>query len=193
MNLKIKDYSNYELTENNEIINLTTKKIITKSIDKYGREYVKLKNDNGKWVSTSFEAIVKRTKIIKIPDGFVQIPWAKDYYINTDGVILSCHIIKNGQPLKVKPRTVESRKYPMVNLGKDNYCFMHILMARVFLGLPENHGELKLVVMHLDNNKNNYKLSNLKIGTYSENNKQAYEDGINSCFGRWKDNTKNIK
>ena len=52
---------------------------------------------------------------------------------------------------------------------------LHVLMAKAFLP-SKNDGQK--VVMHIDNNKQNNSLSNLKWGTISENTKQAYDDGL---------------
>ena len=58
---------------------------------------------------------------------------------------------------------------------------IHSLIAITFL--DENYIGKGLCCLHLDNNKNNHQLSNIKIGTYSENNKQAYTDGVNEGNG----------
>ena len=53
---------------------------------------------------------------------------------------------------------------------------LHRLLANSFIPNPNNLP----VVMHRDNNKLNCELSNLKWGTYSENNSQAIRDGLNT-------------
>ena len=95
------------------------------------------------------------------------------YAINENGEVinkltghyLSPYILKNG--------------YKMVDLhfnGKRKRCYIHRLIADTFIPNPNNFP----VVMHLDNNKLNCSISNLKWGTYSENNAQAIADGINT-------------
>ena len=51
---------------------------------------------------------------------------------------------------------------------------LHILLAETFIPNPDN----KPIVMHIDNNKSNNNLDNLKWGTISENTKQAFDDGL---------------
>lgn len=51
---------------------------------------------------------------------------------------------------------------------------LHVLMASTFL-TKENDND---IVMHLDNDKTNNNLNNLKWGSISENTKQAYADGL---------------
>lgn len=58
--------------------------------------------------------------------------------------------------------------------GKQRGCRTHRLVAEAYLENPNN---LPLV-MHLDNNKNNINVENLKWGTASENTKAAYDDGL---------------
>lgn len=51
---------------------------------------------------------------------------------------------------------------------------LHRILAKAYLPNPNNYP----YVMHIDNNKSNYNLSNLKWGTESENTKQAFDDGL---------------
>ncbi len=59
--------------------------------------------------------------------------------------------------------------------GISKKFLLHRLIAEYFIPNPEN----KPVVLHIDNDKLNLKLSNMKWGTYSENNAQAIRDGLN--------------
>jgi hypothetical protein len=52
------------------------------------------------------------------------------------------------------------------------------LMAITFL--DPDYSNKGLCVMHKDDDKTNNVLTNLKIGTYSENNKSAYDNGLNN-------------
>ena len=51
---------------------------------------------------------------------------------------------------------------------------VHILVAESWIPNPEN----KPIVMHIDNNKQNNSVENLKWGTISENTQQAVNDGL---------------
>lgn len=69
--------------------------------------------------------------------------------------------------------------YLFVNLYKDKQKRMfslHYLVANHFL---TNDNDYPLV-MHLDNNKRNNHISNLKFGTFKENIQSAYDDGLHS-------------
>jgi len=57
------------------------------------------------------------------------------------------------------------------NMRKKEY--VHRLVAMAFCPNPFNHP----IVLHLDSNRLNCHYTNLKWGTYSENNKQAVQEG----------------
>lgn len=80
----------------------------------------------------------------------------------TNREIFSFHIDKQGR------MTVTLYVAPY-----KKHCFLlHRLLAQAFIPNPNNYP----VVMHLDNNKLNLDLNNLKWGTHQENTKQAYDD-----------------
>lgn len=60
--------------------------------------------------------------------------------------------------------------------GKIMERRLHRLLAEAFI--PNDDPENKTIVMHLDNNKGNNSLENLKWGTIQENTQQAYDDGL---------------
>ena len=67
----------------------------------------------------------------------------------------------------------------MIDLCKNGnkYKFLvHRLVALNFVPNPNNYP----IVLHIDNIKTNTHYTNLKWGTYSENNKQAIHDGLNT-------------
>jgi hypothetical protein len=79
--------------------------------------------------------------------------------------------------LMMKPY-ISNKGYKVVDLSKNGkkYKFLiHRLVAIHFVPNPENYP----IVLHKDNNKLNIHYSNLKWGTYSENNAQAIADGLN--------------
>lgn len=93
------------------------------------------------------------------------------YQINENGEIINT---KSGH-IKT-PRISTNGRYTVQlwkhNKGKNRS--VHRLIALTFIENPNNLP----VVMHLDNNPLNNDISNLKWGTYSENTKQAYDDGL---------------
>lgn len=93
------------------------------------------------------------------------------YVINESGDVIT---VKTGYKKKWRPNR---RGYPWVDLCRDNTTrqfLVHRLVAMAFIPNPNNYP----IVMHLDNNKWNPHVSNLKWGTYSENTMQAYREGI---------------
>lgn len=62
--------------------------------------------------------------------------------------------------------------YKQVNIGKVIWT-IHRLLATLFIPNPDDLP----IVMHLDNDRTNNSLNNLKWGTYSENQKHAYRSG----------------
>lgn len=61
---------------------------------------------------------------------------------------------------------------------------IHVLLAKAYIPNPNNYP----IVMHLDNNKANYSLDNLKWGTISENTQAAFNDGLQVNAKSWDDN-----
>lgn len=71
-----------------------------------------------------------------------------------------------------------NKGYKCIVLCKNNIkkkFLVHRLVALVFVPNPNNYP----IVLHLDNVKTNTHYTNLKWGTYSENNSQAILDGLN--------------
>lgn len=103
---------------------------------------------------------------------FKQINFIADgrFYINENGEVLNSitnHIIKP---------YVSNKGYLIVDLnynGTREKWLVHRLVALTFIPNKNNYP----VVMHLDSNRKNPNVNNLKWGTYSENNKQAINEG----------------
>lgn len=60
---------------------------------------------------------------------------------------------------------------------------VHVLVAEAFIPNPNNYP----VVMHIDNNKQNCCVENLKWGTVQENTQQAFDDGLQINDKSWND------
>lgn len=95
------------------------------------------------------------------------------YKINEYGTVINLLLKKEMKPY------FNNKGYKCIDLSKDGkkYKFsVHRLVAIHFipnpLGLP--------IVLHNDNIKTNTHYTNLRWGTYSENNRQAIQDGLNS-------------
>ena len=93
------------------------------------------------------------------------------YQINESGVIVN----DNGHTMRT---AVGNTGYLRTSLEEPNNIhrkneFIHRLVAQTFIPNPDNLP----VVMHLDNDKLNNHVSNLKWGTQSDNVQQAINDG----------------
>ncbi|MFR4518367.1 MAG: hypothetical protein ACLUBL_03035 [Fusobacterium sp.] len=176
---QINGYSNYYYKDNKIFKEDGTEISITKN-KKANTFYCKLKNDKNEWKSVSINTIKALIGIKEELEGYTPIPYTDNkLWINENGEIISFAEIKSGKKLK-KPFSKNSKKYPSIKCnfkGKSRRLGIHQLLAITFL--DKDYLEKNLVAMHIDNNKNNNVLSNIKIGTYSENNRQAYYDGLN--------------
>lgn len=94
------------------------------------------------------------------------------YKIDEYGTVLN--VLTNS----IRSPYISNKGYKLIDLYKDGirYKFsIHKLVAIHFVPNPYNLP----IVLHLDNNKLNTYYTNLKWGTYSENNSQAIKDGLN--------------
>lgn len=96
------------------------------------------------------------------------------YVVNEKGVVKSVDrlVIRGGKPYHVQECIKIARNnpygYPCVTLCKDGRSRLmpiHIILAKAFLPNPENKPQID----HIDTNKENYSLSNLRWVTNKEN------------------------
>lgn len=112
-------------------------------------------------------------RINKIPEDAVLITGTTDEYVDPRGNIYGINHRKN-QP-----------EYPFLREQNENFGYkyckirgksarVHRIVAEMFIPNPDNLP----IVMHINNDKKDNRVENLKWGTVSENTKQAYEDGL---------------
>jgi hypothetical protein len=80
--------------------------------------------------------------------------------------------IKNNKTRRILKQGKDAYGYYKVNLSKDGVIkriFVHRLLANAFIFNPEN----KSCVDHIDNNRSNNKINNLRWATKRENNQNA--------------------
>ena len=99
------------------------------------------------------------------------------YSINTLGEVFSYHKDKNG--IKLKPHLDPKTHYYMICLYRDKkpyHSTIHRLLGLTFIPNPQN----KPCIDHIDRNKTNNNLSNLRWATIKENNNN--KEPTNGCI-----------
>ena len=158
-------------------------KTINKGTAKNSTKY-RIKNSDGMWCRVSEKTLLAAAgRTLKIPKDAKQIPNTSSYWIDESSNIYSFSA-QNLQGIILKP-IVSTDGYMHVSIVTSDNCTknysVHTLMVQTFI--MEDYISKGLCCMHLDNNKHNNNLSNLAVGTYSENNKAAYRDGLNPGNG----------
>jgi len=118
--------------------------------------------------------------VLELPTGAKSIPYTDNtYFTDKTGTIYSfSRSYPNGKILKP---SVGSSGYPSVNIvfkGRRRFITVHQLICRTFISV--NYIEEGYCCLHADDNKLNYSLSNLSVGTYSQNNRDAYTRNLNT-------------
>ena len=181
--MKIPNFSKYEY-DGEVVTNLKTGKTVTKiktpaTVHDYGR-YM-LKNDKGKWKTTSRSKIdyLTNQNMLILPEDAKPIPWSDgSTYITPSGEIYTYSSL-NPTGIQLNHINVID-SYPSVGIiykGSPTKVKIHKLVLETFV--DSDYRSKGLVCLHKDNNKKNYDLSNLCVGTSSENNLAAYRDGVN--------------
>jgi hypothetical protein len=173
----IKGFPNYHW-DGTDVWNIHKRRLVKTTTRKGSTSsFVKLKSDIGAWLSVQISRVRSLSGESDVPVGFVLVPHTKGkVFINPNGEIYSCQTVRTG--IKLVPRVYTD--YPIISINykdRNRKVEVHQLMCVTFY--DRSYIEKGLVCLHKDNDKSNYLLTNLKVGTYSENNKQAYADGIN--------------
>ena len=138
------------------------------------RGYI-LVNNKGTKTSVSIKSLVRQLKPpLLMEEGSKGIPGEDGYFISPKGTVYSFNPIKNPNGTTLT-HGVNSSGYLQVRI-RGYTRDVHMLMAITFL--DPNYRAKGLVCMHLDNNKGNPRLTNLRLGTHSENTQAAHDDGL---------------
>ena len=137
-----------------------------------------MKNDENKYKQLGINKLKYLTgEQLEYPNDAKKIYGFEDYIIDKNGNIYSySNKNKYGKILKT---SIGTSGYPSVSLLKNGIIYkrdVHLLVANTFI--LNNYTKHGLCCMHNDDNKLNYKLSNLRVGTYSKNNKDAYKSEL---------------
>ena len=172
-------YPGYTFTAG-EVISPTGRKLKLSPTGRYG-----LRTVGGTRTSVSRSSILKQLgEVLELPNGSLVVPNTNDqYYISKEGRVFSFNKILNPQGIELA-QTLNTKGYLVVSITfieGTRPIEVHNLMAKTFI--QADYAEQGLCCMHLDNIKINNKITNLKVGTYSENNKASYGDGLNPGNG----------
>lgn len=99
-------------------------------------------------------------------DEFVSIPDYQDYFINRKGDVLSKRQTKEGRIMKQR---INDGYYTVaISINKKNTVFkIHRLLAKMFIPNPNNY----YCVDHINRNRQDNRLENLRWCSHTENNK----------------------
>ena len=93
------------------------------------------------------------------------IPGFPNYKVNEDGIIIS---LKYGKTRQLKPNNTNGyNQYCLTVKGKQSAIYSHTAVAMAFLGHTQNG--YNVVVDHIDNDKSNNHVSNLRLTTHRDN------------------------
>lgn len=118
---------------------------------------------------------------MQLPPDATPIAGTTKYFIDKCGIVYS--FATDARGIILTP-VIGTNGYLSVSIyyeGNRKTVDIHKLVAETFI--MENYAAKGLVCMHKDNNKTNCHIDNLCIGTYSQNNKDAYSDGLNPGNG----------
>lgn len=177
---EIPNFSNYILTSSMEVVRKKDNKVMPIYEGAAGNKFLKLKTDSGSFVKRALSSVIALAIPVCAPATFVEVPGYKGIFISKEGSAWSgpTHKYPLGVYLKVfKPKN----GYTSISTSAHGRVELHKLLALTFL--DSQYIDKGLCVMHLDDNKHNSSLDNLEIGTYSENIKAAYDNGLNPGNG----------
>jgi len=172
--MKIQGYNRYNYSDK-KVIDLVTKTNMKLHSRKTGSTYYKLKNNKGVWGQITPQKLNSLCGIFTpMPKESKLIPGFSNAWINKEGEV---YVISVQNPDGyVLAHRVGNNGYPVVRL-ESKPVEVHKLLCKTFI--MEDYIEKGLVCMHADDIKTNIDLSNLSVGTYSQNNLDAYASGAN--------------
>lgn len=177
--LKIEGFADYFLAGDTIIRVSTGKEIEPKFKNRNNEPFYRLYDNQHSRKQLTIEKIRSLAGLkLKLPSDAKEIRGSEGkYFIDRKGTVYS-FAIKNPEGVSLNPLVLRG-KYPEV---KVKYCDVrrmvgvHVLLCDTFL--MSGYAAKGLVCMHADNNKHNYSLDNLSIGTHQQNLQDAHTDGL---------------
>jgi len=171
--MNIPTFPGYQLVEG---IVYKNGKAVTATFRGRGRYIYKMKHESGKWKQLALRTVKSLFEpLLNLPEGSREVKNTDGkYWIDVDGNVYSfTHMNLKGVVLQ---HYLSANGY--VSVGINNVTReVHSIMANTFI--LDGYADKGLCCLHKDNDKTNPSLDNLSVGTYSENNKDAYKDGLN--------------
>ncbi len=106
-----------------------------------------------------------------------------NYEITTTG------LVRNKSNGYIKKPTERPDGYLMINLGHNTLRYVHRLMGDTYLENPDG----KRTINHKNGNKQDNRLENLEWMTHGENNKHAYDTGLNNPVNHLPKSSKSVQ
>jgi hypothetical protein len=168
----IEGHDNYEISNNGEIKNIKTGRILKPYNGK-----ITLINNNKKY-SLYISKLVREYFATEYNDNWVSVPDFSKYEVNSKGYI------RHKTKLNIlKP--IELNGYLCVRIVNDDNIFKQMLIHRIVaLSFLENDDIHKIQVNHKDGNKHNNILDNLEWVTPQENTIHSIDSNLKTSFKR---------
>ena len=137
-------------------------------------------------LKVNLSRIVERTILIEV----IRNLYGIDYFVRSDGKIFSTKNIGRGKYHKEITQYLRRDGYPVVTLGPNDHRVqktVHRIIASTFISNPENLPE----VDHIDNNKENNDVTNLRwISSFENKSRIPYESRSKNRIGSKNGNSK---
>lgn len=177
--MEIKGFSKYYYKQGNVFCKRNDRQVSITTGNKNDK-FLKLKDDFDKWKSVQLNRVkFLAGDILKLPDDAVKAAYCEWLYVTPDGRFFSFgrNSLNGKEMLPYKGKNGYLRVKTLYK-GKSIAVECHKVICETFI--DKDYIAKGLVCLHKDDNKTNCNLSNLKVGTHSENNKSAYKNGLNT-------------